>query len=138
MIHGARMLSALDGVGWYESGPGGAERPTVIPPVVAGVLNHMDRFSAEPLGIEELAARFGLSASHLHALFRQHVGRTPHQHLILQRMRAARHRLVATREPIKSIARDFGYANTENFCRAFRQHCGMTTAAYRRTFTPYQ
>ena len=97
----------------------------------------MDRHYAEPLGVEDLAARFGLSASYLHAQFREHVGMTPHQHLILQRMRFARHKLVTTGAPIKSIAMDVGYANTENFCRAFKKHCGLTAAAYRRKFIPY-
>ena len=108
-----------------------------IPPLVAGVMSHMDRHYAEPLGIEGLAAHFGLSASYLHARFREHAGLTPHQHLILQRMRSARHRLVTTGDPIKSIARDVGYTNPENFCRAFKKHCGLTAAAYRRKFIPY-
>jgi AraC-like DNA-binding protein len=108
-----------------------------IPPLVANVMSHMDRHYAEPLGVEDLAARFGLSASYLHAQFREHVGMTPHQHLILQRMRSARHKLVTTGAPIKSIATDVGYANTENFCRAFKKHCGLTAAAYRRKFIPF-
>lgn len=108
-----------------------------ISPLVASVMNHIDRRYAEPLGVEDLAARFGLSASYLHAQFRQHVGQSPHQCLILQRMRAARHKLVTTGEPIKAIAQDVGYANTENFCRAFRKHCGLTAAAYRRKYLPY-
>lgn len=108
-----------------------------IPPLVAEMISHLDRHYAEPLGVEDLAAHFGLSASHLHAQFREHVGMTPHQHLILQRMRSARHKLVTTGDPIKSIAREVGYANTENFCRAFKQHCGLTAAAYRRKFIPY-
>lgn len=107
-----------------------------IPPLVAGVMSHLDREFAEPMGIEDLAGQFGLSASHLHALFREHVGMSPHQHLILQRMRFARHQLVTTRDPIKSIAQDAGYANTESFCRVFRKHCGLTAAAYRRKFMP--
>jgi AraC-like DNA-binding protein len=52
-------------------------------------------------------------------------------------MRSARHKLVTTGAPIKSIAMDVGYANTENFCRAFKKHCGLTAAAYRRKFIPY-
>jgi len=111
-------------------------RHEAIPPLVAGVMSHLDRHYAEPMGMEGLAAKFELSASHLHALFREHVGMTPHQHLILQRMRFARHQLVTTRDPIKSIARDVGYANTESFCRVFKQHSGLTAAAYRRKFMP--
>ena len=108
-----------------------------IPPLVANVMSHMDRLYPEPLSVEDLATHFGLSASHLHAQFREHVGMTPHQHLILQRMQSARHRLVTTRDPIKSIARDVGYANTENFCRAFKKHSGITAATYRQKYMPY-
>jgi AraC-like DNA-binding protein len=108
-----------------------------IPPLVAEMISHLDRHYAEPLSVENLAAHFGLSASHLHAQFREHAGMTPHQHLILQRMRSARHKLVTTSDPIKSIAREVGYANTENFCRAFKKHSGLTAAEYRRKFIPY-
>ncbi len=131
------MKTALEIVGHYTSGPGGTDKSAAIPSLVANVMSHMDRHFAEPLGVEDLAEQFGLSASHQHARFREHAGMTPHQHLILQRMRSVRHRLVTTRDPIKSIAWDVGYANPENFCRAFRKHCGLTAAAYRRKFIPY-
>ena len=108
-----------------------------MPPLVASVMRQMDRLYAEPLGVEDLAAHCALSASYLHAQFRDHVGMTPHQYLILQRMRSARHKLVTTNDPIKSIARNVGYTNTENFCRAFKKCCGLTAAAYRRKFIPY-
>ncbi len=109
-----------------------------IPPLVASVMAHMDRHYAEPLSVEDLAEQFGLSASHLHARFREHADMTPHQHLILQRMRSARHKLVTTADPIKAIARDVGYTNTENFCRAFKKHSGLTAASYRRKFIPHR
>ncbi len=109
-----------------------------IPPLVAEMISHLDRHYTEPLSIENLAVRFGVSASHLHAKFREHAGMTPHQHLILQRMRSARHKLVTTGDPIKSIAWEVGYANTEHFCRAFKKHCGLTAAAYRKKFIPYK
>ncbi len=113
------------------------QKHRAIPPLIAEVISHLDRHYADPLGIEDLAKRFGLSASHLHAQFRQHTGMTPHQHLILQRMRSARHKLATTQDPIKSVAREVGYTNTENFCRAFKKHCGLTAAAYRRKYRPY-
>ncbi len=108
-----------------------------IPPHLAGVLAYIERNHARPIGLEDLASRAGLSSSHLHAQFRRHVGMTPHQHLILQRMRVAKHVLVTTNQPIKAVATSVGYANTENFCRAFRKHFGATAAQYRRKFKAY-
>lgn len=108
-----------------------------IPPRLAGVMTYIERHHSKPIVLEDLAAQAGLSSSHLHAQFRKHVGMTPHQQLILERMRMAKHLLVSTNEPVKSVAGSVGYANTENFCRAFRKHFGTTAAHYRRRFKTY-
>ncbi|MEX1119910.1 MAG: helix-turn-helix transcriptional regulator, partial [Terrimicrobiaceae bacterium] len=97
----------------------------------------IERHHANPIALEDLAGQAGLSSSHLHAQFRKHVGMTPHQHLILERMRRAKHLLVSTNQPVKAVASSVGYANTENFCRAFRKNFGTTAALYRRKFKTY-
>jgi AraC-like DNA-binding protein len=108
-----------------------------IPPRLAVVLAHMEENYGQALGLDALAARIGLSASHLHAEFRQHLGITPHQYLIGQRMQAAQHQLATTGTPIKAVAAAVGYGNTENFCRSFKKHTGLTAAAYRKKFRFY-
>lgn len=108
-----------------------------IPTRLQAVLKQIEDHHASPLGVEDLAKGAGLSSSHLHALFREHLGMTPHQHLILERMRAARHRLATSADPIKSVATAVGYANTESFCRAFKQHSGLTAASYRKKYRHY-
>jgi len=108
-----------------------------IPSRLAAVLNFIDLHYAEAIDLESMAAQVEISVSHLHALFRDCVKLSPHQYLIRQRMRAARHALATTTAPVKAIARDVGYTNTENFCRAFRQHYGITAAAYRRKYMIY-
>jgi AraC-like DNA-binding protein len=109
-----------------------------IPSRLAVLLAHMEQHYAEPLSLSALAARIGLSASHLHAEFRECLGVTPHQHLIQQRMNAAQHRLATTGDPIKLVASSVGYANTENFCRAFKKHSHLTAAAYRQKYWTYK
>ena len=108
-----------------------------IPPRISEVMTYIDKYYSAALGIEELAEHVSLSASHLHARFREFVGMTPHQYLIRQRMRAARHTLATTDLPIKAVASDVGYANTESFCRAFKEHFGITAAGYRRKYMIY-
>ena len=109
-----------------------------IPLRISAVMTYMDRHFPEPIGVNDLANHVGLSASHLYARFREFVGVTPHQYLIRQRMKSARHRLATTVAPIKAISVDVGYANTENFCRAFKRHVGIPAAAYRRKYMIYQ
>ena len=118
----------------YRRRPSGRD----IPPRLAAVLAHIESHYVEPLGVDALASRIGLSASHLHAEFRQYLGITPHQHLINHRMRSARHKLATTGEPIKSVAEAVGYANPENFCRAFKKYSGLSAAAYRKKYRTYE
>ncbi len=108
-----------------------------IPPRVSAVLARIDREFMQDLRIADLAEGVGMSASHLQARFREAVGMSPHQYLIQQRMRAARHRLVTTSDPIKQIADEVGYPNTEHFCRAFKKHSGHTAASFRRRYRVY-
>lgn len=103
-----------------------------IPARIAKCQKEIEEHYATPLLIETLAQHTGISASHLHAQFREVMDMTPHQYLIQQRMRVARHQLVTTSDPVKAIAFDVGYANTENFCRAFKKETGMTAVQYRK------
>lgn len=106
-----------------------------VPSRIARVMSYIDNNYAREIGIDELAREATLSPSHLHSCFREVAGMTPHQYLIEQRMRVARHRLVTTLDPIKEIAADVGYASTENFCRAFKSRFTFTAAAYRRKYS---
>jgi AraC-like DNA-binding protein len=108
-----------------------------IPPRVLEVMSYIDRYYTDALGIEELAKHVKLSASHLHSRFKEYVGLTPHQYIIRRRMQAARHTLATTDIPIKAVAVDTGYINTESFCRAFKQYFGITAAGYRRKYMIY-
>ncbi|WP_309398505.1 AraC family transcriptional regulator [Cerasicoccus maritimus] len=90
---------------------------------------------ALPIGLEDIAASADLSVSHLHALFREHLDESPHQYLIQKRMRAAGHALASTNTPIKAVAAECGYANTENFCRAFRKFYDRSASDYREAYT---
>lgn len=109
-----------------------------IPPRVSEVMAYIDKHFAEELSIDVLADHIGLSASHLHTRFRSFVEMTPHQYVIRKRMQAARHLLATSMAPIKGIASNVGYANTESFCRAFKRHFSMTAATYRRKYMIYR
>jgi AraC-like DNA-binding protein len=78
------------------------------------------------------AERAGLSLVHMRRLFRERVGRAPHQLLIDARMAAAAHRLRTTREPIKQVAAAVGYENVYYFSKLFRERQGLPPGAYRR------
>lgn len=108
-----------------------------IPPRIASVIREISRHPAFPHTVESLADKVGISPSHLHAEFKAVTGKTPHQWVIQCRMSEARHRLVTSTDPVKAIAFDVGYSNTENFCRAFKKNTGLTAAAFRKKYMLY-
>ena len=106
----------------------------VVHPKLHLATDFINRHYSEPISLEDIASSADLSVSHLHMLFREHMNETPRQYLIQKRMRSAGHALVTTNDSIKEIAADFGYANTENFCRAFRKFFGRSASAYRNAY----
>lgn len=92
----------------------------------------MQQRFAQPLRVAEIAQAVGLSASHLHAEFRRHLGTSPARHLADLRLEAAMALLRGTRDPIAQIALRCGYSEQSALNRALRQRMGVTPAALRR------
>ncbi len=82
-------------------------------------------------GLAELSTLAGLSPTRLHQLFRQHVGATPHQHVLEIRLRESRIRLARGYPAVKAVGAECGFASTEVFCRAFKKRFGLSPGAYR-------
>lgn len=82
--------------------------------------------------VERMAARAGLSSSHLHAVFVREYGLPPQAWLAELRLRWARHLLRTTALPITAIAHAAGYSEQSALTRALRRHAGTTPAAWRR------
>lgn len=87
---------------------------------------------AQPLSLEELAARTRYSPSHLHKLFKAALGRTPAQYLTDCRIAQAKRMLLGTSLPAARIAEACGFESPSYFCYVFRRETGLTPSAYRR------
>jgi AraC-like DNA-binding protein len=89
------------------------------------------RYFDSSLTVPLIAARIGVSASHLAALFRQTTGQTIHQMLIDIRMRRATELLSRTQYSIKKIAELTGWHNQLYFSAAYRRRHGKPPSAAR-------
>ena len=87
---------------------------------------------AHPIVVADIAAASGLSPSRLHALFRDQIGRTPHDVLTGLRLDRARRLLARTDLPIAEIALRTGHADQSALTRRLRAADGITPAAFRR------
>ncbi|MQY11897.1 HTH-type transcriptional regulator CdhR [Streptomyces sp. RB5] len=89
---------------------------------------------AEPLSVEELAARAGLSPRTLARRFTEQLGLSPGRWLLDRRVAAARALLEETDLPVEAVAARVGLHSALNLRRHFHRAMHTTPAAYRRTF----
>jgi AraC-like DNA-binding protein len=120
----ALLLATISGQGAEPQGPGAA--------IVDRALRHMRRHLDCDLAIADIARAAGAGPTRLYQLFRDRLGKTPHQALMDLRLDAAQRLLAASFLPIAEIARRTGHADQSTLTRRLRQSRGVTPAAYRR------
>ncbi|WP_414441664.1 helix-turn-helix domain-containing protein [Burkholderia sp. 22PA0106] len=121
-----------------ESEPGaGFDLDVALPRALVRALRHLAAHYCDPLTQPDLAAAACTSASHLTALFRQHLGvnfKTLLQHMRVQR---ARHLLCESpRMRVSDVAIVLGFADLSHFERCFKRISGCSPREYRMQFAP--
>lgn len=94
--------------------------------VIDYVHEHLD----QTLKLAELAALAGVSQYYFLRLFKQHIGLTPYQYVVRQRVERAKHLLKQKTMPIADIALHCGFANQSHLTKLFRQVMGVTPKQY--------
>jgi AraC family transcriptional regulator len=88
--------------------------------------------SHEPLRLEELAGRAGLSAFHFLRIFTRVLGVTPHQYLVGARLRRAARLLADPACQVSEVAFEVGFGDLSNFVRTFRRAAGVSPGRFGR------
>lgn len=98
---------------------------------------HIDANLDGDIRVEDLAGLVRLSVSHFGRAFKQSFGRSPHAHVIAERIARAQVLMLETAEPLAQIALDVGLSDQSHLSRLFRQATGDTPFAWRRArWTP--
>ncbi|MBQ6596059.1 MAG: helix-turn-helix transcriptional regulator [Lentisphaeria bacterium] len=106
-----------------------------LPLPLAKAMSLMQNDDIAAVGIPRLAELAGVSEAHLHALFRKHLGSTPHKYLLRLRMKKARILLAGSTQPVKEVGARCGFQSLESFYRVFRAETGLTPVQFRRRNT---
>ncbi|MET7680523.1 helix-turn-helix domain-containing protein [Streptomyces sp. NPDC005423] len=133
--HAARRLVAAP----YRSGGQAQYVPRSVPEPLgerfvatrAWALHHL----AEPLTLDVLAQRAGVSARTFSRRFVEETGYTPMQWVMRARLDLARELLERSRRSVEQIATDVGLGTGANLRLHFQRILGTTPSEYRRTFT---
>jgi AraC-like DNA-binding protein len=85
------------------------------------------------ISLKDVALATGYCPSYLTDLVRRCSGHTVNHWIIKRRIALACNLLQDTNNTVNQIAEAIGYQNEGHFFRQFRQHCGMTPLAWRKS-----
>src|SRR5262245_50393467 len=87
----------------------------------------------DPLTVDEIARRVGVSEDHLIRIFRQAFGLPAATYYVRLRIAVACRLLSDTDEKMDDVARRVGYSGAANLSRAFKEVMGIRPSEYRRS-----
>jgi AraC-like DNA-binding protein len=96
---------------------------------------YMREHVSEPIAVEDVAGKVGMSRGHFFALFRDQLNTTPQVFWSAVRVEEAVRRLVQQEQPLIAVAMDLGFSTPGNFSRFFREHMGVSPSRFRRAAT---
>jgi AraC family transcriptional regulator len=95
------------------------------------VLDYIGENLSGHLGLKELADVAGMSPHYLSELFRESVGRSPHQYVLSHRIERAKESLRIPRHSVLEAGLSAGFENPSHFARVFRRLVGATPRQFR-------
>lgn len=106
--------------------------PTAAPLSPARQLQlYIERHATEPLRVEQLAARIGLSASQAQRVFQAQVGIPLYRYVLDRKIAIACQLLRETGMPVREIAAYLSFDDEFYFSGLFRRKVGMSPSQYR-------
>ena len=100
-------------------------------PLISAITEHIDENLEKDLALDQLAAAFHLSYTHLCRLFKKETGSTIHSYIVEQRLNQAVKLLMFTDKNIRYIVDACGFPNQKSFSAAFKNKYGLTPKRYR-------
>lgn len=108
------------------------ESPSIENELILEILQYLNTHFCEDISLAEIAGRFYHSKYHLCHLFREQVGVTLHDYLVLRRIRMVND-LICQGLPASEACYSAGFGNYSNFFRLYKKHTGMTPAQFKNT-----
>ena len=108
------------------------EMPGIENELVLEILQYLNTHYCEDISLSDVANRFYHSKYHICHLFREQVGVTVHDYLVLRRIRLVND-LICQGIPASEACYKAGFGNYSNFFRLYKKHTGMTPAQYKNT-----
>ena len=102
--------------------------------VESALLWYSDNISEGPT-IDAVATAVHISAGHLRRLFKKVKGASPHELFVEMRLNQAKEMLGKTSLTLVEIGRQCGFGSSNDFCRVFSKHIGVSPHKWRSHVT---
>lgn len=100
--------------------------------VFKSALNYLSEHALEPCSIDELCQAISISRSQLYRIFIKHMGKSPMQYILHQRITRSCYYLENSQMSINEISYAVGYSDPLYYSRIFRKNMGCSPSQYRR------
>ncbi len=97
-----------------------------------GVAELMEQNIENPLSLEEVAQKSGISRRQIERLFKRHVNMVPKRYYLEMRLKRARELLLQTAMPIMAVSTACGFQSPPHFSKCYRQLFGHPPIAERQ------
>lgn len=109
-----------------------ARKPAIIPDVIIGLQNYLDKNYSQDINLDLLARTFSISKYHMAREFKRFIGKSPIDYLIDVRINRAKALLYDSSRPISDICQLVGIPNPNHFLYLFKDREGVTPSAFRK------
>lgn len=86
---------------------------------------------AEPVSVDEIADFVHMSKYHFSRIFRQAIGYSPYEYLLILKINLAKHLISTTEQTVAEIAYHIGYRSETGFANLFTEKVGIPPGRYR-------
>ena len=100
----------------------------MLPVGVAKAVQILTQHLADPIAVEFVAQRVGVSPRQLERQFKKATGQSPSRYYRMLRMKAARQLVLYSHEPVAKIAASVGYETAPPLLRHYKEEFGVTPA----------
>lgn len=106
----------------------------LMPHYLKTVVKEMDTHFQEPITLDSLAAKTGISKYHLAREFKRYIGTPPNEYLIITRLNHSKVLLKYEDISVEEIAFTCGFHQVSHFIRLFKKHEGCTPLKFRKAW----
>lgn len=108
------------------------ESPRIENELILEILQYLNTHYTEDISLSDVADRFYHSKYHVCHLFREQVGITMHDYLVMRRIHLVND-LIRRGDPISEACFSAGFRNYSNFFRLYKKHTGMTPQDFKNS-----